>query len=191
MMIFARCISVVFVVLACLSAKAQSSLSCLVDGEYLPVFEVRNKTPYCFTGDGLIKGRRDNLTLLSTEDFTDGFAQIEILKNVRAGVSREDGLLIFASSSDWYLLIAKITPDRDLNDCYFSLGFDTYGTKSYLIRDLGDLEAGKSRVIQVYVKLGYEMPEQLHLFSGMEEVRTTLMSEKYSYENGRLLLASR
>lgn len=171
--------------------KAQSVLSCLVDGAYLPVAEIRSTVPYCFTGDGVVRGKKKQLALFPAERFAEGFVEIEIRRNQRAGVVKRDGILLFTSQRDWYSFIATIIPDRDLPDCYFAFGFDHYGVKSYYTKALGDLVAGKKRTIRVYTKLGYEMPDQIHIFSGMEELRTSLIPNGYFYQNGHLLLAAR
>ena len=166
-------------------------LNCLMDGEYLPVAEIRNTVPYCFTGDYVVRGSKKALKLLPADEFTDGFVEVAVSKNERAGVVNDNGILTFTSPREWYSFVATITPDRDLSDCYFAVGFDTYGVKSYYTKALGDLTAGKKRTIRVYMKLGYEMPDQLHIFSGMEEVRTSLVPSDYSYQNGYLLLAAK
>ena len=188
---FARYIGIVLLLSSFTEARAQSVLNCLLDGMYLPVAEIRNTVPYCFTGDSVIRGEKKALTLLPADSFTEGFVKIDIRRNRRAGAVYQDGILTFASPRDWYSLIATIIPDRNLSDCFFAVGFDTYGVKSYYTKAIGDLTAGKKRTIRVYMKLGYEIPEQIHIFSGMEELRTSLVPSDYYYQNGHLLLAAK
>jgi len=166
-------------------------LSSFVQGEYLPVVEIKNMIPYCFTGDAVIRGKKKQLTLVESDVFADGFVEVHIKKNQRDGVYTDNGLLRFSSKEDRYLFVATFTADRDINDCFVALGFDTFGKKSYHVRSLGKLEAGKKRNLHVFIRVGFEMPDNLHFFSGMEEVRTSLVPGYYSYENGNLLLAAK
>ena len=188
---FARYFWIVLLLSSLAEVSAQSVLNCLIGGKYLPVAEIRNTIPYCFTGDSVVRGSKKELALLPADEFADGFVEVAVNKNERSGVVNENGILVFVSPRDWYSFVATITPDRDLSDCYFAVGFDTYGVKSYYTKALGDLEAGKNRTIRVYMKLRFEMPDQLHIFSGMEEIRTSLVPSDYSYRNGDLLLAAK
>ncbi len=187
---YCRSLLLVVLFLIPFSINAQSVLYCLNDGQYLPVAEVNRGIPLCFTGDDLIRGSAKKLTLLPSDSFAEGFLKIDIRKNERAGVTKSGGVLMFNSSQNWYTLICDVTSDADLSDCYFALGFDTYGKKSFYCRSLGPLKAGKKKTLRVYVKLGYEMPDNLHFFSGMEEIRTSLVPINYSYEDGHFELAS-
>ena len=186
-----RIFLVVFLALTPVSLLAQSLLYCLQDGEYLPVAEVNRGAPLCFTGDDLVKGSAKSLTLLPAESFADGFLKIEVKKNLRMGVAKKDGILMFSSSQNWYTLLCDVISDRDIEDCYYAIAFDTYGVKSFYCRSLGPLKAGKRKSLRVYVKVGYEMPNQIHFFSGMEEIRTSMIPMTYFYQNGSLEFASR
>lgn len=170
---------------------AQSALHCLHDGMWLPVAEVKGTMPYCFTGDDLVKGSKEEMTLLPVEDFAEGFIDVKVLKNVREGVSNSDGILRFSRDKAWYLMKATLVSDIDIEDCYYALRFETYGTFSYYCRPIGALQAGKPKSVEIFMKVGYEMPQQLHIFSGMEEVRTTLVPTEYSYNYGKFTIASR
>lgn len=170
-------------------ALAQSSLNCDIDGDFLPVFEIKGRMPYCFTGDDLVKGEPEALTMLPTSKFGEGFIEVSVVKNERRGVVSQDGLLRFTSRQARYRLHAKIVSQTDLSNCYFAMRFDTYGKMSYLCNSLGDLEAGKVYSLDISTKLGYEMPQQLHIFSGMEEIRTSLVPIAYDYEEGVFRLA--
>ncbi len=171
-------------------ASAQSLLQCLKDGDYLPVASVSSGAPMCFTGDSLLKGKRADLVMSPAESFGEGFVDVEIRKHSREGVVENDGVVQFVSIKGWYLFLCNITPDRDLNDCYYAVCFDTYGLKSYYTRSLGHLKANQTTTLRVYMKLGYEMPDQLHMFSGMEELRTSLVPTGYQYDSGDLVYAS-
>lgn len=173
------------------SLFGQSVLHCHVDGMWMPVEEMKGAQPYCFTGDSLVKGSREDMTLLPTADFGEGFIDIEIKANMRQGVVQKDGILRFTSDKSWYLMKARVVSDTDLENCYYAMRFDTYGTYSYYCRPIGDLKAGKPKTIEIFMRLGYEMPQQLHVFSGMEEIRTTLVPTAYSYNFGHFTIASR
>ncbi len=170
--------------------QAQSLFYCPVDDESLPVASVKAGDPLCFTGDSLVKGHRKQAVLHPATSFGEGFVDIEVVKESRSGVSEIDGVLHFESSRTWYLLVCRLVPDRDMSDCYFSIQFDTYGKTSYLFRSLGELKSGEEKMLRVYLKLNYEMPKQLHLFCGMEEIRTSLIPASYRYESGGLAFAS-
>ncbi len=172
-------------------AEAQSLLYCQFGDELLPVESVKGSSPMCFTGDSLVKGKQKDLVILPAERFGDGYIEIEIIKNKREGVSNNNGLLQFESSRGWYLLICRLVADRDIDDCYYSIGFDHYGEKSCYTKSLGNLKKGEKKYLRVYMKLGYEMPDQLHVFSGMDEIRTSLLPSAYRYDQGQLVFASK
>lgn len=161
------------------------------DGEWLPVYEVRGKFPYCFTGDGLVRGSDDDLTMLSSPEFGRGYLEVEIVENKRLGVSRTDGALKFTSEKGWFQFSAKVTSDEDIEDAYFVMRFDRFGDASYFCRSVGPLKAGKSKMISIFTQLGYEMPKQLHFYKGMEELRTNLVPTHYRYEFGDFQLAAK
>ncbi len=170
--------------------QAQSLFYCSVGDETLPVAAVRAGDPLCFTGDSLVKGHRKKAVLHPVTSFGEGFVEVEVVKESRSGVTQIDGVLHFESSRNWYLLVCRLVPDRDMSDCYFSIQFDTYGKTSYLFRSLGEMKSGEEKMLRVYLKLNYEMPKQLHVFSGMEEIRTSLIPAPYRYEGGGLAFAS-
>lgn len=170
--------------------RAQSVLYCQFGNEYLPVESVKSGNPMCFTGDSLVKGNSNDLVIAPADQFGEGFIDIEIVTNKREGVIDNDGILQFQSPQGWYLLICRLIPDRDFSDCYLSLGLDRYGEKSFYPRSIGELKQGEEKSLRLYIKLGYEMPDQLHLFSGMEEIRTSLLPFEYSYDQGQLVFAS-
>lgn len=169
-------------------AMGQSVLHCLEGGRLFPVMELRGKAPYYFTGDALERGSGEGLRLVPGERFAEGFIDLKVREQFREGVSKKGGTVTFSGRPEWYLLVCEITPDRDFENCYYALSLDTFGKKSYYARPLGDLQAGKTRFLRVYVKLDYEMPDQLHIFSGMSEIRTTLIPRSYAYEYGMLVL---
>ncbi|EDY81320.1 hypothetical protein VDG1235_938 [Verrucomicrobiia bacterium DG1235] len=171
--------------------KAQSSLHWMQDGAWLPVYEVRGSSPYCFTGDGLVKGDDKELTMLSSEAFGDGYLEVEIIENKRSGVVRNDGALRFSSEKGWFQFNARVSSDRDIEDAYFVMRFDRFGESSYLCRSLGSLKAGKGKSISIFTQLRYEMPKQLHFYSRTEEIRTSLVPTGYRYEYGDFQLAAK
>ncbi len=170
---------------------AQSLFYCQFGDDYLPVASVKGGVPLCFTGDSLVKGNAKDAVLAKADQFGEGFVEIEILKNDRDGVENHGGVLKFKDSRSWYILVCRLIPDRDMVDCYASIGFDSYGKKSYILRSLGNLKAGEPKMLNVYLKLNYEMPEQLHVFSGMDEIRSTLLPTEYQYYQGQLVTASK
>ena len=171
--------------------SAQSLLFCQIEDEVLPVAEVKAGRPLCFTGDSLIKGSSESVTMVPERSFGQGFIDVEIIRNERDGVADNGGVLEFTAHRSWYLLVCKLVPDRDLTNCYFTLKLDSYGEKSHYLGSLGDLVAGEEKMLRVFVKLKYEMPDQLHIFSGMEEIRTSLVHSVYQYEEGELIFAAR
>lgn len=171
-------------------SHAQSLLYCDIEGNFLPVAEVKGGRPLCFTGDSLVKGSSENIVMAPERSFGQGFIDVEIVKNTREGVTDNRGVLQFTSHRSWYLLICNLMPDIDMPNCYFSLKLDSYGEKSYYLGSLGDLVAGEEKMLRVFVKLQYEMPDQLHIFSGMEEIRTSLVPTVYEYEEGELIFAA-
>ena len=171
--------------------SAQSLLYCQIEDDVFPVAEVKGGRPLCFTGDSLVKGSSESITMVPERSFGQGFIDVEIVKNERDGVANNGGVLEFTSHRSWYLLICKLVPDRDLPNCYFTLKLDSYGDKSHYLGSLGDLVAGEEKMLRVFVKLKYEMPDQLHIFSGMEEIRTSLVHSVYQYEEGQLIFAAR
>lgn len=175
---------------ACSFGMGQSSLHCLDGGVWLPVHEVRGNFPYCFTGDGLVRGNRESLTMLSSERFGQGFLQVEILENKRAGVVKSGEELHFVKQTGWYEFTARVTAVEDVEDAYCVMRFDQFGEASFVLRKIGDLEAGQSRTIAILTQLTFEMPKQMHFYSGTEEIRTNLVPDSYRYEYGRFLLAS-
>lgn len=185
--------SVVVFVFFCFgsTAQAQSILYCQLGDELVPVQSVRGSVPMCFTGDSLVKGKQKDVIMVPAESFGEGFIDIEVVKNKRGGVFNNNGVLQFESPRGWFLLICRLVADRDIPDCYFTIGFDQYGEKSCYSRSLGDLKEGEEKSLRVYLKLGYEMPDQLHVFSGMEEIRTSLLPSNYQYQQGELVFASK
>lgn len=171
--------------------NAQSALHCLIDGGWLPVAEMKGKVPYCFTGDGLVKGDAESVTMLPVSDFADGFLKVELVSNTRSGVVDNGDVLQFTSREGWYQMTAMVTSDVDLDDCYYVMRFEMYGEIKFYCRPIGALKAGKTQRVELFTKLGYEMPQQLHIYSGMEEVRSSLVPHEYRYEFGEFLLASR
>ena len=173
------------------SSRAQSGVHCLIDGSWLPVAEIKGKVPYCFTGDGLAKGELDAVTMLPAEEFGEGFLKVTLESNKRTGVvDGGDDVLRFTSREGWYQMTALVTSDVDLSDCYYVMRFESYGEIKLLCRPIGALKAGKPQRIEIYTKLRYEMPQQLHIYSGMEELRTSLIPGAYRYDFGEFLLAS-
>ena len=170
--------------------NAQSLLYCYKGDDYLPVANVIAGVPMCFTGDSLLKGKRADLILYPSTDFGEGFIDIEVVEHSREGVVNQKGVLYFVSTRGWYLLHCKITADRDMQDCYGALRFDEYGRCSFYMKSLGDLKVGETKTFRVYMKLGYEMPERLHLFSGMNEIRTSLIPRRYEYDANLIDYAS-
>ncbi len=170
------------------SGHAQSALHCLESGSWLPVFEVKGGSPYCFTGDGLVKSSSDKLTMLSNPTFSEGYLEVEILENIRSGVSSADGALRFTSEYGWFQFTARVTAHEDVGDAYFVMRYDKLGDAAFSCKSIGSLKAGKSKLITIFKKLEYEMPEQLHFYSGMEEIRTNLVPSSYTYQFGDFLL---
>lgn len=171
-------------------SHAQSLLYCQIEDEFLPVAEVKGGRPLCFTGYSLVKGSSDSVIMAPERNFGQGFIDLEIVENERDGVANKGGVLQFTSHRSWYLLICKLVPDRDLPNCYFTLKLDSYGEKTHYLGSLGDLVAGEEKTLRVFVKLKYEMPDQLHIFSGMEEIRTSLVPTVYEYDEGELFFAA-
>lgn len=176
-------------VLGVSSVSAQSALHSLIDGGWVPVAEMKGKIPYCFTGDGLVKGDEDRVTMLPVSDFGEGFVKVDLVSNQRSGVDRSDEVLRFTSREGWYQMTALVTSDVDLSDCYYVMRFEMYGEIKFYCRPIGTLSAGKTQRVELFKKLGFEMPQQLHIYSGMEEVRSSLVPGEYRYEFGEFLLA--
>lgn len=172
------------------SLNAQSTLHCLEDGAWLPVYEVRGGAPYCFTGDGLLKSAPEKLTMLSNTHFSDGYLEVEILENIRSGVVTSDGAPRFTSDRGWFQFAARVTASEDITDAYFIMRYDRLGEAAYSVKSIGDIKAGKSKLITLFKKLDYEMPEQLHFYSGMEEIRSNLVPASYTYKFGDFFLES-
>lgn len=168
----------------------QSSLHCLEEGAWLPVYEVRGNAPYCFTGDELIKSKKEKLTMLSSESFGTGLLEVKIIENKRGGVVREGEALRFVKHSGWFEFTARVTAIEGVQDAYCVMRFDRFGEASFVCRRIGDLEAGESRVVSILTQVDYEMPEQMHFYSGTEEIRTNLVPDNYKYEYGNFLLAA-
>ena len=171
------------------SVYGQSVLHSLKDGAFFPIVELKGRMPYCVTGYGIEKALKDKVTLLPSEDFVNGFVDVEIIANKRKGIATTSGSSLnrFTSHNSWYSLKCRIVSNADLEDCFYALRFDTFGKSSFYCRSIGDLKAGKSKLIEVFMKINYEMPKQLHIFSGAGELRTTLVPGAYSYENGEFL----
>ncbi|MDQ8204516.1 hypothetical protein [Pelagicoccus sp. SDUM812003] len=171
--------------------QAQSSLHCLMEGSWLPVAEVKGREPYCFTGDSLVRADQAEVAMLPEKSFEQGYIEVEVISNKRGGIQNREAGVQFVSSNGWYELIARLKPDRDLDDCYLVLRFDSFGDVRYYVQGLGDLKEGKAKRINVFTKVQYEMPQQLHLYSGMLEVRSSLVPNEYCYSGGELLFASK
>lgn len=174
----------------CWGLQAQSSLHCLVDDSWLPVFEVKRETPLCFTGDSFINGSEERLTMLSSPEFAEGFIEVKIVENTRQGVVKSGEVLQFTSARGWFQFAAKVTADRDIEDAYFVMRYEQFGETIFTCREIGSLKAGKPRMITILKRLEYEMPKQLHIYSGTEEIRTNLVPTSYTYRHGSFLLAS-
>lgn len=172
------------------SVQAQSSLHCLEDGAWLPVYEIRGGIPYCFTGDGLLKSSSEKLTMLSNTEFGSGYLEVEILENVRSGVVKTDGISNFTAAQGWFQFTARVTAHEDVDDAYFIMRYDELGEAAFSCKWIGDMKAGQVKSITLFKKLDYEMPEQLHFYSGMEEVRTNLVPSRYTYRFGDFFLES-
>lgn len=168
----------------------QSSLYSLEKGSLYPVYEIRGSVPYCFTGDELIKTKSENLTMLSSEGFGGGYLEVKIIENKRSGVIRHGEDFQFVSQSGWYQFTARVTATEDVKDAYCVMRFDHFGVASFQCRKVGDLEAGKSRTVVFLTRLKFEMPEQMHFYSGTEEIRSNLVPNGYKYEFGNFLLAA-
>lgn len=172
------------------AASGQSTLHWLKDESWYPVYEVKGNIPYCFTGDSLVRGNSDELTMLSARDFAPGFLNVEILENRRQGVSKVEGTLQFTSNTGMFTFSARVTSEVDMDDVYYVMRFKRMGEATFTCRSIGSLKAGKPKRIDILMRLGYEMPEQLHFYSGMEEIRTNLVPHTYSYAFGDFVLAS-
>lgn len=172
----------------CCSLPAQSALHCLEDGSWLPVYGVKGGVPYCFTGDGLIKSSDEKLTMLSHPRFGPGYLEVKILENVRSGVVQTEGVPHFTAKTGWFQFSARVTAREDLSDVYFVMRFDQLGEAAFSCKSIGDLKAGQSRTISLLKKLSYQMPEQLHFYVGMEEIRTNLVPSSYTYRFGDFFL---
>lgn len=168
--------------------QAQSVLHCLENGSWLPVFEIRGETPYCFTGDGLVKSSSEKLTMLSNQTFSKGFLEVEILENIRSGVENVDGGLRFTSEKGWFQFVARVTALQDVSDAYYTMRYNSLGEAVFYCGSIGDLKAGKSKTITIFRILKFEMPEQLHFYSEMEEIRTNLVPSRYTYRFGDFVL---
>lgn len=183
------CLSIIGLSLvSTLSLQAQSTLHCLEKGSWLPVFEVKGGNPYCFTGDGLVKSAEEKVTMLSSSSFGNGFLEVEVLENVRSGVANSDGLLRFTAEHGWFRFSARVTAQEDIEDAYFIMRFDKLGDAEFTCKSIGDMKAGKPKLISVFRKLDFQMPEQLHFYSGMEEIRTNLVPSSYDYKFGTFSL---
>ncbi|WP_309029111.1 hypothetical protein [Pelagicoccus enzymogenes] len=163
-------------------------MHCLEDGAWLPVYEVRGNFPYCFIGDGLLKSSSDRVTMLSSKAFADGYLEVEILENTRSGVVQSDGVPRFTANAGWFQFTARVTAMDDVSDAYFVMRYDKLGEAAFSCRSIGDMKAGQSKVITLFKKLQYEMPEQLHFYTGMEEIRTNLVPSSYTYRFGDFYL---
>ncbi|WP_309021102.1 hypothetical protein [Pelagicoccus sp. SDUM812002] len=126
--------------------------------------------------------------MLSNSEFGDGFLEVEILENVRSGVVNSDGINQFTAKSGWFQFSAKVTAVEDVSDAYFVMRFNKLGDAVFECKSIGDLKAGKFKIISLFQRLDYEMPEQLHFYSGMEEIRTNLVPAPYTYEFGDFVL---
>ncbi len=171
-------------------AMAQSQLHCLQDGLLYPVAEMRSGAPYYDAGDRLIRGSRKSLTMLPSSEFGYGFIRVEILENVRSGKPSTKSSLKFGPERAWYLLKARVVADIDLEDCYCVLRFESYGEVTFRLKSLGNLKAGQARTFEIFTSVGYETPQQLHIYSGKEEIRSSLVPGDYRYDFGQLVMAS-
>ncbi|MBK1878852.1 hypothetical protein [Pelagicoccus mobilis] len=138
-----------------------------------------------------MKSRKENVTMLSSDTFGPGLLDVEIIENKRAGVVREGEEVRFLKQTAWFEFTARVTAVEDVEDAYCVMRFDRFGEASFVCRRIGDLEAGKSRIVSILTLLSYEMPEQMHFYSGTEEIRTNLVPDSYVYEYGNFLLAAK
>lgn len=170
--------------------SGQSVLQCLSDGAWHQVEEMRGKTPYYADGYGMSRANAENVALTSVDAFGPGFVNVEVVENKRQGVVDEDGLLKFIAPRSWYRLKATLVADVDLENCYYVLKMDDYGDSAYVCKSLGTLKEGEPRVVEIMIRVRYEMPQQLHIFSEGREVRTTLVPRSYTYNYGSFMFAT-
>ncbi|MBC2605590.1 hypothetical protein [Pelagicoccus albus] len=169
---------------------SQSSVYCMQNGSWLPVYEVRNNAPYCFTGDSLVKADSQSLTMLASESFGHGFVEVEILENKRSGVIQNDQGLRFVTDKGRFDFVARVKATTDVEDLYCVMRFNKYGDAKFVCHRIGSLKRGGSSLITFSLQLKYEMPEQIHFYSGTEEIRSNLVPASYAYQFGDFLLAS-
>lgn len=172
------------------SMCGQSTLHWLSDGLWHPVYEVRGNVPFCFTGDDLVRGDPKDLTMLSAPAFGSGYLKVDILENRREGVVKMNGGLKFTSENGTFRFSGRVMSDVDIEDVYYVMRFKKVGSAAFVCRSLGSLKAGKPKRIEIFLRLDYEMPEQLHFYSGMEEIRTNLVPDSYDYAFGDFFLAA-
>lgn len=157
----------------------------------MPVYDIRGNVPYCYDGDSLVKSNTRNITMLASESFGHGFLEIKILENKRSGVVKNGEELRFLSKSGRFEFVARVTAIEDVEDVFCVLRFEQFGEARYVCRKLGSLSAGKSKVVSILTQLEYEMPEQIHFYSGNQEIRTSLVPARYEYSYGNFELASK
>lgn len=180
-------LSLVAIVAIGASGFSQSTLHCLHEDSWFPVTRVKGKVPYCFTGDSLARGSESKLTMLPAESFRSGFVHANVISNSRTGVVKNDEGFRYLSDSGWYQLTVELISDEDMTDCFYVMRFEAFGDVKFYCRPIGSLVAGKKKRIEIFKKVGYEMPQQLHIYSGMDEIRTTFIPGSYRYDFGEYL----
>ncbi len=126
--------------------------------------------------------------MLESNRFSDNYIDVEILENIRSGVVKTDGALQFTSEHGWLQFTARVTAREDISDAYFVMRYIELGEAEFSCESIGNMKAGKSKIVKIFRKLGYEMPEQLHFYSGMQEIRTNLVPSSYTYRFGDFIL---
>ncbi len=126
--------------------------------------------------------------MLSSSEFGKGYLKVEILENTRSGVDSSGGAPRFTAEHGWFQFSARVTAQQDSSDVYFVMRYNRLGEAAFNCKSLGDMRAGQTKIITFFKKLDYEMAEQLHFYSGMEEIRTNLVPSSYTYQFGDFIL---
>lgn len=159
-------------VLLCLPVPSFAQIEMQVDheGVYRRVVDIY-KTSFFVENE---KGKRERAEYQKTrfrpaERFADGVVQVDF------GDARDPRTLKnnkMKAGKNSFEMTLRLTPDRDLDDCFYVLLFTSNGAMATFFDTFGSLRAGKTKELQIKMPALVDAVGSLHVFEKGREVRT-------------------
>ncbi len=161
---------------------AQMQPHARLDDEMLPIVGCSEKDLTVLRNGKKHRTRDLNFEIRRGPGFADGFIQIGDV--VTDNDPLRDAPLKERThpSAIRFRYTAKLSADRDLDDCYGLLTFIAQGSIQRKLVPIGDLSARKPKEIEVELRTQIDAPGSLHLFSRSLEVRSNEHPDTYDVQ---------